>query len=79
MVMLRRECYTFCGRSAAPPLQTCVARIYVLYQTGVARIYALSISVMRACRWFVASIMHFAGGAQLRPYRPASQEFMYHI
>ena len=26
----------------------------------------------------VASVRHFAGGAQLRPYRPSFQEFMHH-
>ena len=34
--------------------------------------------VLRAFRWYIARVRHFAGGAQLRPYRPIYQVFMHH-
>ena len=36
------------------------------------------VSAMRVFRWFIARVGDFAGGAQLRPYRPSSQGFMHH-
>ena len=78
IVMVCRKSCTSCGRSMAPPLQTIIVNLCTIPDQYCNNLCTMHGCALRAYRWFVARVVHFAGGARLRPYRPSLQEFRRH-
>ncbi len=52
--------------------------VYYKFKKFAIKVKLCRLNVMQVYRWSIASVRHFAGGAQHRPYRPVSQEFMHY-